>query len=172
MHDFEIKRLNYSPEICDQLAEILVEVVANNGSVTFLHPLPLQQARTFWENSFRAAERQERIILAACDKEKLLGTVTLQLDCAPNQPHRGEIAKMMTHPICRGRGIAKALLLEAERLAREHQKTLLVLDTAADGGASGLYEKVGYIFAGSIPDFALKPLGGYTATRIYWKKII
>jgi ribosomal protein S18 acetylase RimI-like enzyme len=59
----------------------------------------------------------------------------------------------------------------AEELAVERRRTLLVLDTAADEGASGLYERVGFTFAGAIPDYALKPLGGLTATKIYWKRI-
>ena len=50
-------------------------------------------------------------------------------------------------------------------------KTLLVLDTASEEGASGLYEKMGYSYAGEIPGFALKPHGGLTGTRIYWKRI-
>jgi ribosomal protein S18 acetylase RimI-like enzyme len=59
----------------------------------------------------------------------------------------------------------------AEDLARQHGRTLLVLDTAADEGASGLYERLGFTLAGEIPDYALKPHGGLTATKIYWKKI-
>jgi len=59
----------------------------------------------------------------------------------------------------------------AEELARQQGRTLLVLDTAADEGASGLYERLGFTFAGEIPDYALKPHGGLTATSIYWKKI-
>jgi ribosomal protein S18 acetylase RimI-like enzyme len=48
---------------------------------------------------------------------------------------------------------------------------LLVLDTAVEDGASRLYERLGFTFAGIIPDFALKPHGGLTGTMIYWKRI-
>ena len=44
----------------------------------------------------------------------------------------------------RGRGLAKALLHAAERAAIERGRWLLVLDTAVDEGASGLYERVGF----------------------------
>ena len=90
---------------------------------------------------------------------------------APANPHRGEIAKMMTRVSHRGRGIASALLGEAERLAVAHGRTLLVLDTATDGGASALYERMGFVFAGEIPDYALKPHGGLTGTRLYFKRV-
>jgi hypothetical protein len=53
----------------------------------------------------------------------------------------------------------------------ERGRTLLVLDTATDGGASRLYERLEYALAGEIPDYALKPHGGLSGTLIYWKRI-
>jgi hypothetical protein len=40
-----------------------------------------------------------------------------------------------------------------------------------EDGASGLYEKLGFTLAGTIPDYALKPHGGLTGTNVYWKRI-
>ncbi len=59
----------------------------------------------------------------------------------------------------------------AERLAVERARTLLTLDTAEDEGASGFYEKLGFTYAGTIPDYALKPHGGLTGTMLYWKRL-
>jgi len=101
----------------------------------------------------------------------LAGTVTLLLDCPPNQPHRAEIAKLMTRLSHRGRGVAMALMRAAEALAVARGRRLLVLDTATDGGASRLYERLGFTLTGEIPDYALKPHGGLTGTLIYWKRI-
>jgi ribosomal protein S18 acetylase RimI-like enzyme len=171
MAAFVIKPLDAAPTTLDALAEILVATVAAGGSVHFMHPLAIEDARGFWAKALAAAARGERVVLGAYDGATLVSTVSLMLDTPPNQPHRAEIGKMMTHPKHRGRGAAAALLAEAERLAAERGRTLLNLDTAADDGASGLYEKMGYVFAGSIPDFAFKPHGGLTATRIYWKRI-
>jgi ribosomal protein S18 acetylase RimI-like enzyme len=136
-----------------------------------MHPLSRQAAEAFWLNALGAAERGERIILGAFDGDELIGTVTLLLDLPPNQPHRAEIAKMMTRVSHRHRGIATALLREAERLAIAHQRWLLVLDTAEDEGAAGLYERVGFKLTGVIPDYAFKPHGGLTGTLIYWKRL-
>lgn len=153
-----------------KLAQILVDVVAGGGSVSFMHPLSLEDAETFWQNSLAAAERGERVVLGGWEGEEIVATVTLLLDFPPNQPHRAEIAKMMTLPRCRGRGIARALMIAAERIAIERGRTLLVLDTAVEDGAGGLYEKLGFTLAGEVPDFALKPHGGLTGTLIYWKR--
>lgn len=110
-------------------------------------------------------------MLGAWDGAVLAGTVSVLLDFPPNQPHRAEIAKLMTRVSRRGRGVAAALMREAEARAAACGKTLLVLDTAAEGGAAGLYEAIGYTLAGAIPDFALKPHGGLTGTMLYWKRI-
>jgi ribosomal protein S18 acetylase RimI-like enzyme len=110
-------------------------------------------------------------VLGIFDGDVLAGTVTVILDCPPNQPHRAEIAKLMVRPDYRGRGYARALLIEAEARAAAAGRMLLVLDTATDGGAMGLYESLGFTPAGIIPDYALKPHGGLTGTMIYWKRL-
>ena len=71
----------------------------------------------------------------------------------------------------RNRGVATALMRTAEELAIDRGRTLLVLDTAVDDGASWLYERAGFTLTGIIPDYALKPHGGLTGTMIYWKRL-
>jgi ribosomal protein S18 acetylase RimI-like enzyme len=171
MTRFRIAPLTSSAAVCAALSDILVEVVAHGGSVSFMHPLPVEAASRFWEGSLAAADRGERVVLGAFDGDELIGTVTLLLDLPPNQPHRAEIAKMMTRLSHRHRGVATALLRTAERLAIDRGRTLLVLDTAVDDGASGLYERAGFTLAGIIPDYALKPHGGLTGTMVYWKRL-
>jgi ribosomal protein S18 acetylase RimI-like enzyme len=167
----EIKTLRTSADVRAMLSDMLIETVANGGSVSFMHPLSQTAADAFWDNSLAAAGRGERIVFGAFDGEKLIGTVTLLLNMPPNQPHRAEIAKMMTRMSHRGRGVAKALLRAAERAAIERGRWLLVLDTAIDEGASGLYERVGFQLTGIIPDYAYRPHGGLTGTMIYWKRL-
>ena len=104
MPDIHIKALKASAEIQNALRDILVEAVANGGSVSFMHPLALEAADAFWRDSLASADREQRIVLGAFDDEQLVGTVTLLLDLPPNQPHRAEIAKMMTRVSHRGRG--------------------------------------------------------------------
>jgi ribosomal protein S18 acetylase RimI-like enzyme len=171
MQPIKIAPLTASPDTIAALGEMLVETVANGGSVSFMHPMPLNTAKTFWQDSLAAAARGERIVFGAFDGSALVGTVTLLLNLPPNQPHRAEIAKMMTRVSHRHRGIATALLREAERITLERGRWLLVLDTAEDEGAAGLYERMGFKLTGVIPDYALKPHGGLTGTLIYWKRL-
>jgi ribosomal protein S18 acetylase RimI-like enzyme len=171
MPSIRIAPLTASPDTIAALSEMLVETVAHGGSVSFMHPLPLEAAEAFWRDSLGAAARGERIVFGAFDGESLIGTVTLLVNLPPNQPHRAEIAKMMTRVCHRHRGIATALLRAAERLALERGRWLLVLDTAEEEGAAGLYERLGFQLTGVIPDYALKPHGGLTGTLIYWKRL-
>lgn len=171
MSPIRIEPLSAAPHTCAMLSAMLVEVVAGGGSLGFMHPLAPAAALAFWEASLGAAARGERVVLGAWSGAELAATVTLLLDCPPNQPHRADIAKLMTHPAQRGRGHAASLMRHAEALAAARGKTLLVLDTASDGGAGALYEGLGYTLAGAIPDYALLPHGGLTATLIYWKRI-
>jgi ribosomal protein S18 acetylase RimI-like enzyme len=171
MADIEIKPLAPSPAIRAALSELLIEAVANGGSVSFMDPLPVETADKFWESALAAAARGDRIVLGAFDGNLLIGTVTVVLDLAQNQPHRAEIVKMITRISHRGRGVATALLREAETMALAQGRTLLVLDTATDGGAAPLYESMGFSLAGEIPDYALKPQGGLTGTKFYWKQL-
>jgi ribosomal protein S18 acetylase RimI-like enzyme len=166
-----IQPLTASPSINVALSEILIETVANGGSVSFMHPLSQQAASDFWQASLASAGRGERIVLGAFENDHLIGTVTLLLDLPPNQPHRAEIAKMMTRISHRNRGVATALMGTAEAMAIDRGRTLLVLDTALEDGASWLYERMGFTLAGIIPDYALKPHGGLTGTMIYWKRL-
>jgi ribosomal protein S18 acetylase RimI-like enzyme len=136
-----------------------------------MHPLAPEAADAFWRDALASAERGDRIVFGAFDGENLVGTVTLLLSLPPNQPHRAEIAKMMTRISHRHRGIASALLQAAEHAAVERGRWLLVLDTAVDEGASGLYERMGFKLSGIIPEYALRPHGGLTGTMIYWKRL-
>ena len=171
MAGIEINPLSRSPAIRAMLSDLLIEAVANGGSVSFMDPLPPEAANKFWDNALDAAARGDRIVLGAFDGDLLVGTLTLVLDLAQNQPHRAELVMMITRISHRGRGVATALLQRAEQMALARGRTLLVLDTASDGGAAPLYESVGFKLAGEIPDYAFKPQGGLTGTKFYWKQL-
>ncbi len=172
-----IAALTNQAEVIAALSDLLIEVVAHGGSVSFMDPLARDVAEAFWKDSLARAAAGGRVVLGAWEGDDqsgiatLVGTVTLELATPPNQPHRAEIAKLMTRVRRRGRGIARSLMLEAERIAVERGRTLLVLDTAAEEGAAAFYERLGYQRVGIIPGYALKPHGGLTATIIYFKAI-
>ncbi|MGQ5718583.1 GNAT family N-acetyltransferase [Pseudochrobactrum asaccharolyticum] len=171
MTDFSIRPVSSSPAQLTMLSNLLVETVASGGSVSFMHPLELADAEGFWRGVLDSAAQGERIILGAYDGGRLAGTVSLVLVQTPNQPHRAEISKLMTSVDYRGQGVATLLMQAAEALARDHKRTHLMLDTASDSNAVSLYEKLGFLRAGEIPDFALNPYGELTGTILFWKSL-
>jgi ribosomal protein S18 acetylase RimI-like enzyme len=165
---YDIRPLTHADATVARLAEILAATVAAGGSVHFMDPTPLDQAAAYWSS---ALADPGRIVLGAFVDGALAGTVTLYLDTPPNQPFRAEIWKLMVAPEARRMGLARALMLDAQRLAIGHGRTMLTLDTATEGGASELYESLGWVRAGVIPDYAYKPHGGLVGTAIYYKRL-
>ena len=58
-----------------------------------------------------------------------------------------------------------------ERRATELGRWLLVLDTAQAQPAEKLYQRLGYVRAGVVPDFAERSGGGFDPTVIFYKRL-
>lgn len=153
------------------LARILVDCVEGGASVGFMLPLTLERAAGFWTGvAVGVATGQRLLLMAEGDGGEPLGTVQVVLAQPENQPHRGDISKMLVRRAARGRGVGQALMRAAEAAALAHGKTLLVLDTASDA-AERLYTREGWVRVGVVPDFALLPEGPPCATVFYCKRL-
>ena len=151
------------------LSDVLIDCVEGGDSVSFMHPMTRAKADGFWREAAASAARGERLVLAAHDPEgAIVGTVQVLWAGPENQPHRGDVAKMLVHRRARRRGVGAALLTAAERSALEAGRTLLVLDTAS-ADAERLYARQGWQRCGRIPHYALMPDGRPCATTIFYK---
>jgi ribosomal protein S18 acetylase RimI-like enzyme len=139
----------------DMLADVLREVVYDGAGVSFVVPFSLTDARAFWTDKvLPGVLAGTRRVLVARLGDRIVGTVQIDLATPPNQVHRAEVAKLLVHPIARRRGVARALMLELERIALLAGKSLLTLDTWTGGNAEALYRSLGYVVVGVIPRFA------------------
>jgi GNAT superfamily N-acetyltransferase len=154
----------------EALAAVLFDCVAGGASVNFMDGFSQRDAEAFFARVFDSLERNERILLAAFDQGRLVGTVQVLTAMPPNQPHRAEIAKLLVHRSARGQGIAGLLMQSAEDAARAAGKTLLVLDTAS-AEAERVYTRLGWTRLGTIPNFALLPNGEPCATTFFYKQL-
>jgi GNAT superfamily N-acetyltransferase len=152
------------------LSDVLIDCVEGGASVSFMLPMTRAKAETFWRNAAAGVARGERVVLSAEDETGIVGTVQIILAQPENQPHRGDLAKMLVHRRARRRGIGEALLVAAERSALDAGKTLLVLDTASDD-AERLYARQGWQHCGIIPNYALLPDGRPCATTYFFKSL-
>ena len=153
------------------LSDVLIDCVEGGASVSFMHPMSRTKAEAYWREISASVARGERVVLAAEDTAgRIVGTVQVIWAEAENQPHRGDLAKMLVHRRARRHGIGAALLAAAEGTAFGAGKTLLVLDTAS-GDAERLYARHGWQRCGQIPDYALWPDGALCATTVFFKSL-
>ncbi|HEV2835871.1 MAG TPA: GNAT family N-acetyltransferase [Pyrinomonadaceae bacterium] len=140
-----------------RLGDLLHECVHDGAAVNFILPFSREDAAAFWRDRIFPTVKAGtcRVLLAYRDRE-LVGTVQIDLATPPNQPHRGEIKKLLVHPSARRGGIARELMLAIEDEARLAGRTLLTLDTASPA-AERLYASLGYVRVGVIPRFSLRP---------------
>ena len=139
----------------DMLADVLHAVVHDGAGVSFVVPFSPGEARAFWlQKVLPGVRARTRRVLVARRDGRIVGTVQVELAMPPNQRHRAEVAKLLVHPAARRQGIARALMVALEALARAEGKTLLTLDTWTGRGGETLYRSLGYFTAGVIPRYA------------------
>jgi len=154
----------------DELADVLADCVESGASVSFMLPFSRDDAAEFFEKVIASITRDETVLVAAKLDGRIVGTVQLGIDMPPNQPHRGDIRKLLVHRAARNHGIGAKLMERAEREAQARGRTLLVLDTAGSE-AERLYVRTGWQRVGVVPDYAMWPGGGFCDTTFFWKKI-
>ena len=169
----DVRRLSAAEagEQLDALAEVLRDCVDGGASVSFMAPFSHEDARAAFEAILPEVERGERVVLAAYADGALVGTVQLAHAWPPNQPHRGDVAKLLVHRSARRRGVAQLLMARLEEEARREGKTLLVLDTVTGDPAERLYETLGWTKVGVIPNYALYPDGRPCDTTVFYKEL-
>ena len=141
----------------DAIAEILHACVHDGANVGFVLPFDLNQARAFWREKIAPGlAANTRIVLVAKVDDQVAGTVQLNLDTPPNQPHRADVSKLLVHPKYRMLGLGRALMQQIESYGANAGRRLLTLDTATDI-AENLYISLGYERAGHIPGYAREP---------------
>jgi GNAT superfamily N-acetyltransferase len=153
------------------LAAVLLDCVAGGASVSFMASLTREDAEAFFASALDEAERGRRILLAAFQDARLIGTVQIVLATPPNQPHRADVAKLLVDRSARGQGVARALMAEVDAHARVAGKTLLVLDTVTGDPAERLYGSIGWTRVGVIPRYALYPDGRWCDTTVFYKEL-
>ena len=167
-----VRQVGSDANVASGLADVLLDCVEGGASVSFMLPLSRELAEAYWTSALDSASRGERIVMVAEEESTgaVVGTVQVLLTAPENQPHRGEIAKMLVHRRVRGRGVAEALMRAIEAAALEAGKTLLVLDTSS-ADAERLYDRLGWQRVGVIPGYALWPTGGLVDTTVFYKNL-
>jgi GNAT superfamily N-acetyltransferase len=172
--DITVRRIgaNEAAACIEPLSDLLIDCVQGGASVSFMWPLPREKALAFWRGVAEGVARGERVLLIAEDREgQIVGTVQMVMSLPDNQPHRGDVAKMLVHRRARRRGIAQRLMAAMESAARDEGKSVLVLDTVTGGDAERLYARAGWQRVGEVPKYALMPDGRFCGTTFFFKDL-
>lgn len=153
------------------LADVLLDCVDGGASVSFMAPLSRERALAFWRTVAAGVAAGGRVVVVAEDAQGICGTVQLILAVPENQPHRADVAKMLVHRRARRHGLGAALIKAAEAAALGRGRTLLVLDTVSHSTAARLYERLGWVRVGEVPNYALYPGGGFCPTTFYYRDL-
>jgi len=155
-------------EKLEDLIELLRDAVDSGASVGFLPPLSRDAASDYWRSIFADLDAGHRLLLGAIDGPKLVGSVQLELARKPNASHRAEVQRLLVLRSARRQGIGERLMRRLHELARQHGRTLLVLDTREGDPSELLYRKLGYTRAGVIPGYARSADGTLDGTAFYY----
>jgi ribosomal protein S18 acetylase RimI-like enzyme len=169
MYSLETMSPEQGQAILSELVALLQDAVASGASIGFLPPLSKEEARTYWTAVLEDMAQKKRLLLVARHSAQVVGAVQLELATKPNARHRAEVQKLCVLQQERRHGIGRLLMEAIEPIAREHGRTLLVLDTRLGDHAERLYRKVGYREAGVIPSYAQSAAGELEATIIFYK---
>ena len=156
-----------------ELGALMHACVHAGASIGYILPYSPADGEAFWATKvLPAVEGGTRLLLVARKGGRIVGSVQLDTDTPPNQPHRAEVRKLMVHPDFRRQGIARALMAEAERQAAGLKRSLLTLDTRTGDSAEPLYESMGYRTVGVVPGYCLDPFEPkFDSTTIMYKAL-
>ncbi|TVT29289.1 GNAT family N-acetyltransferase [Salinicoccus cyprini] len=161
----QIREINEIYHHQEELSHLFQEVVASGASMNYFHPMHHETAMRYWAG---VLSDHHRLFVAILDG-KIAGTVQLHLSDKENGQHRAEVAKLMTHPDFQRKGVGKALLQHAEKMATEENRWLLMLDTEKGSAANALYLSEGYQLIGEVPAYSQDPFGKYKDGNVYYK---
>lgn len=163
--DVKVEELNLIGDNLAELSELLAEVVEDGAAIGFLPLFEMQVAENYWESLLNP----DVILFIAKINNDIAGSIQLHLPTKQNGSHRGEIAKVMTHPDHRRNGIGRLMMKTVEERAKQEGLSLLILDTREGDVSNQLYRSMGYVEAGRIPDYAKSADGQLHATIFYYK---
>jgi GNAT superfamily N-acetyltransferase len=168
--------VSFTPEQAEaetaQLAALLIDAVDSGASVGFMPPLGEAEAHEYWSSVIAAMRDGSRVLLVALDDGLIQGSVQLALEMRANGGHRAEVMKLFVHRRARRRGLAKALMAEAESTARKLGRTLLIMDTRQGGDADQLCQLLGYVPFGQVPGYARSADGRLHTTTFYYRHLV
>jgi GNAT superfamily N-acetyltransferase len=163
------------PPITDELRErivgLWVEVTNAGGAVGFVPTVGPRDVRPMAEESLNEVENGPDRLLIQTDDGALTGLLFITDNRFAFKDHWRVLKRVMVTPRAQGRGLGTALMLEAERIARDLELTALSITVRGGTGTEKFYQRLGYTEVGRLPG-ALRLGPGDDRDEIYmWRPL-
>jgi GNAT superfamily N-acetyltransferase len=143
------------PELTDglrtQIIALWTDASNAGGAVGFAGPVTTEQVRPMAENAFAGVEQGHDRLLVGYADGALAGMLLLVSQRFALTDHWRTVKRVMIRPDLQGRGYGRALIAEAERVARRHGWSALHLTVRGGTGLDHFYIAAGYREVGRFP---------------------
>ncbi|MFZ1681271.1 MAG: GNAT family N-acetyltransferase [Rhizobiaceae bacterium] len=154
--------------------DLMQACVSEGASIGYIMPFGRSEAESFWREKVMPGVARGKVGLFFADiGGTVAGSVQIDCDTPPNQPHRAEVKKLLVHPRFRRQGLARALMAAIDDEARRRGRTLLTLDTRSGDSAEKLYRAIGFREVGTIPRYCIDALdpSRFDSTTLFRKEL-
>src|SRR5215203_1754242 len=141
------------------LVDLLRATITGGSSLGFLPPLAQDAARDYWLTVRRDLQAGTRLLVAAFEDDRVVGSGQLAIPVWPNAHHRAEVQKLFVAVALRGRGVGRLLMTALHDAARERGRSLILLSTRRGGTTEDFYKALGYQEIGVVPGYSVDAAG-------------
>jgi acetyltransferase len=154
-----------------QLAVLFRDVVNETGTLGFFPTMTDDESVDYWLSLRAELRAGTRILLAAYDGERIVGSGQLEFPRWPSAYHRAEIHKVFVAKEMRGRGVGGLIVRALQKVAKLRGRTLLLLNARDGGPGERLYLELGFKKVGVIPGYAAGLDGTRHDSGLFYQEI-
>lgn len=141
------------------LVRLLCESVNGGASLGFLPPLAAADGWAYWRSLCAELRAGRRVLMVACAGAQPIGSGQLALSSMPNARHRAELQKLFVATDRRGQGVGRSIVTALHDAARQHGRSLILLNTRRGDPSETFYQGLGYQTVGVTPGYTTGPAG-------------
>lgn len=153
----------------DELGKLLCDAVNGGASLGFLPPLDRDHAWAHWVDVARHIGKGSVHLLVAEHAGELIGTVQLREAGGASAGHRARVAGLMVRSLFRQRGHGRQLMLAVQALAQVRRRTTLMLNTRSGDRSERLFQALGWVKSGDVPQYARGAEGALEMASLYYR---
>jgi acetyltransferase len=138
-----------------ELVDLFLETVDGASPFGFLAPITHDVVRDYWISLIPELEAGSRVVLIAGHHNTVIGSGQLALSQRADSLHRAQLERLFVERASRRHGVGRTLMQGLHSVARQNDRTLILVDTRRGEPAEGFYKRLGYRELGVIPGWTI-----------------